>query len=318
MKKISLFLAFKIVSFAFGQVGVNTSNPQNTFHIDGGKDNPASGVPNAAQQSNDIIITSEGKVGIRTINPDPSSVLDVQATDKGVLVPKVSLVSYTDAATISSPAKGLVVYNTNTNTIVQEGLYMNYGTPASPDWKTFDFLDKSIYRLANIFDTRATSPVDLTVPAHQTTTIDLGMNVTVTVPPFSDAKLLINYSVPVGTVDNSNNTTGTGGYMGVRFLKNGSEFEAGSRKFTIPERSGSVTAIINRMVNVWNGISDTVFNNTAVPVTVMYSLQGYIENTSAMSGNFRFNMLTTSPSMPSEFTWGNSYMAIQMFTRPTN
>ncbi|WP_294304314.1 fibrinogen-like YCDxxxxGGGW domain-containing protein [uncultured Chryseobacterium sp.] len=53
----------------YSQVGINTKNPQTTFHIDGAKDNPLTGVPNTAQQSNDFVITSAGDVGIGTINP---------------------------------------------------------------------------------------------------------------------------------------------------------------------------------------------------------------------------------------------------------
>jgi hypothetical protein len=41
-KKLCLLLM--IVSGAiYSQVGINTSNPQGTFHVDGGKDNDATG-----------------------------------------------------------------------------------------------------------------------------------------------------------------------------------------------------------------------------------------------------------------------------------
>ena len=42
-----------------------------------------------------------------------SAMLEVKATDKGFLPPRVSLTSITDVSTISSPATGLLVYNTN-------------------------------------------------------------------------------------------------------------------------------------------------------------------------------------------------------------
>lgn len=54
------------------------------------------------------------QVGIGTTFPDPSSMLDISATDKGLLAPRVSLVNVTDAFTpISTPATGLLVYNIN-------------------------------------------------------------------------------------------------------------------------------------------------------------------------------------------------------------
>lgn len=45
-------------------VGVNTTNAQKVFHIDGAKDNATSGVPTAAQLSNDVIIDQNGNMGI--------------------------------------------------------------------------------------------------------------------------------------------------------------------------------------------------------------------------------------------------------------
>ena len=61
---------------------------------------------------------SQGNVGINStgINPDASSVLDVAAdgaTKGGMLIPRVSLTSTVDVATIATPANALVVYNTN-------------------------------------------------------------------------------------------------------------------------------------------------------------------------------------------------------------
>ena len=80
-------------------------------------------------------------VGISStpITPDASSLLEVRATDKGVLIPRVSLTSTTDNTTIASPATSLLVYNLATsgtppNNVIP-GYYYNVGTPAAPIWK---------------------------------------------------------------------------------------------------------------------------------------------------------------------------------------
>jgi len=44
---------------------------------------------------------------------DPSAMLDVSSTSKGLLIPRVSLTSTNDVTTIASPATSLLVYNTN-------------------------------------------------------------------------------------------------------------------------------------------------------------------------------------------------------------
>lgn len=53
----------------FAQVGVNTTNPQGSFHIDGAKDNPTTGAPSTTQQANDVVVTSSGNIGVGTTTP---------------------------------------------------------------------------------------------------------------------------------------------------------------------------------------------------------------------------------------------------------
>ncbi|WP_415328218.1 hypothetical protein [Chryseobacterium sp. MMS23-Vi53] len=70
MKK-NIIVACALVTFgvSFAQVGVNTTNPQGVFHVDGAKDNNATGSPTAAQQLNDLVVTSAGNVGVGTTVP---------------------------------------------------------------------------------------------------------------------------------------------------------------------------------------------------------------------------------------------------------
>ena len=57
---------------------------------------------------------SFAQVGVGTTSPLASSALDVTATNKGLLVPRVALTGSTDTATIASPATSLLVYNNAT------------------------------------------------------------------------------------------------------------------------------------------------------------------------------------------------------------
>jgi hypothetical protein len=68
--------------------------------------------------------------------PDVSAILDVANANKGLLIPRVSLVSTTDAATIATPATSLLVYNTNATMTNGQGLgyYYNSGTTVAPLW----------------------------------------------------------------------------------------------------------------------------------------------------------------------------------------
>ncbi len=57
---------------------------------------------------------SFAQVGVGTTSPLASSALDVTATNKGLLVPRVALTGSSDIVTIGSPATSLLVYNTAT------------------------------------------------------------------------------------------------------------------------------------------------------------------------------------------------------------
>jgi hypothetical protein len=54
------------------------------------------------------------QTGIGTTTPHVSAKLDVSATNKGFLPPRIALLSINDVATIASPATGLVIFNTAT------------------------------------------------------------------------------------------------------------------------------------------------------------------------------------------------------------
>jgi len=55
---------------------------------------------------------AQDNVGVGTLNPHPSSVLDLSATNKGILIPRVTT---TQRLAIVTPAQGLMVYDTGFN-----------------------------------------------------------------------------------------------------------------------------------------------------------------------------------------------------------
>ncbi|MBU2926612.1 hypothetical protein [Winogradskyella psychrotolerans] len=57
---------------------------------------------------------SFAQVGIGTENPDSSSILDLESTDKGLLLPRLTT---GERDLISSPADGLTIYNTTTESL---------------------------------------------------------------------------------------------------------------------------------------------------------------------------------------------------------
>ncbi|WP_312992391.1 hypothetical protein [Chryseobacterium flavum] len=111
-KAITVIAAVVCMHLAQAQIGINTANPQGTFHIDAGKNNPGTGVPDNSVTSDDFIVTSDGSVGIGTVSPDPSAAMEIIASNKGVLLPKVKLIHHMDTITIPNPKVGTLIYNT--------------------------------------------------------------------------------------------------------------------------------------------------------------------------------------------------------------
>ena len=73
------------------------------------------------------------QVGVGTRNPDASAMFQVESNDKGVLIPKVALTSASDIATVTSPANGLLIFNTtsSSNDSLSPGFYFYNGS----EWK---------------------------------------------------------------------------------------------------------------------------------------------------------------------------------------
>lgn len=78
-------------------------------------------------------IGAYAQIGIQTNSPDASAALDIVSTNKGLLIPRVTLTSNLNSASpVTSPATGLLVFNTGANQPV--GLYFWDGS----SWKLFN------------------------------------------------------------------------------------------------------------------------------------------------------------------------------------
>lgn len=91
---------------------------------------------------------TNAQVGIGNTDPDPSSILDVTSPDKGILVPRMTS-DIRDG--ISSPAQGLLIYNTT-------DLEFNY---YQSGWKDFS-LGYNVVNATSLITTY--SPLDAVVP----------------------------------------------------------------------------------------------------------------------------------------------------------
>jgi len=75
------------------------------------------------------------QVGIGTTNIDNGIALEIDSNNSGILIPRISLLSNVDTATISGPlTNGTLIYNTTDNAIINEGFYY---------WQTSEWINIS-------------------------------------------------------------------------------------------------------------------------------------------------------------------------------
>jgi hypothetical protein len=99
-----------------------------------------------------------------------SAMLDIQSTNKGLLIPRISLSGLTDAATITTPATSLLVYNTNAAISGGVGFYYNSGTSSAPQWTKLATASDILWR-------EQTNYVELTPnkPLYLSTNVGIGI-----------------------------------------------------------------------------------------------------------------------------------------------
>lgn len=96
--------------------------------------------------------TTAQKIGTNATSKDPSALLELEAKDKGFLMPRVALTGLTDVSTVNSPAHAILVYNTATtnsgsNDVIPGFYYYNKdtNTPANSKWvRLYDSQNRSL------------------------------------------------------------------------------------------------------------------------------------------------------------------------------
>ncbi len=121
----------------------------------------------------------DGNVGIGTSNVNASAKLQVDASDKGFLPPRVGLTGTTDVTTIATPATALLVYNfagagTAPNNVTP-GYYYYAGTKWVPFVQTATFGSAYLAATANVAVDASTNLASITLPTTGTYLINSTM-----------------------------------------------------------------------------------------------------------------------------------------------
>lgn len=153
--------------------------------------------------------SANAQVGINTNTPNPSSVLEINSTNKGVLFPQYDLTILNSTTTpISNPADGLMIYNKGGLSTYPKGYYIwirnqwQRALLAGSEPQTMSLIINS----GILIPTGSTNNTlsNFTVASNKITGASLGTdNSTITLPA---GTYIIRYSVDSS---NGNNNTGT-------------------------------------------------------------------------------------------------------------
>ena len=159
-----------------------------------------------------ITTISFSQVGIGTTTPDASSVLDITATDAGLLVPRLTT---TQRDALSSPATGLLIFNTTT-----KSFQYNFGDGSSVNWYSLDAQsDTSSNSSSNVYFGKAfissTGVLTITGIPFQPTSVS-----------FNAAANIDNWNLNTDGVGGNNNVNNRDNYQG--FMNGYAQVSGGS------------------------------------------------------------------------------------------
>lgn len=191
-------------------------------------------------------VVGTAQVGIGTSNPSASAQLEVNSSSRGFLPPRVTLTGTSDISTISSPATGLLVYNT-----------ASAGTSPSNVTPGFYYYDGSKWqRIIN-------QQPDATISFNQNTPTTAGVVFTPNTQNSSDY-------IYVSSTNNSQWTYNGSAYVtytppaSTPWMLSGGTTDAGSNKSDAVYRTGSV------------GIGSTTTPNASAQLDVNSTTKGFL------------------------------------------
>jgi hypothetical protein len=103
------------LNYFAGNTGVGQTTPAARLHVVGSGSTSTTWTAqfhNSAGNNNALMVRNDGIVSIGTASPNGSGVLEISSTTQGVLLPRMTTAQ---RDLITTPADGLVIYNTTTN-----------------------------------------------------------------------------------------------------------------------------------------------------------------------------------------------------------
>jgi hypothetical protein len=178
-----------------------------------------------------ILVTAQVKIGDNVTTLNANSLLELEATNKGVLFPRVALTGTTAFAPLSAHVAGMTVYNTATTGDVTPGMYTNSGSAWVKLVPSYQNITGKVTTI--ISSTYTVSASDYTIITNS----DAGVTITLPSLTASEAGRIINIinnntAALANTITSSSNAmplgTGINQYRGRAYVWTGSIWLANS------------------------------------------------------------------------------------------
>lgn len=299
MKKNLLLTAILCYGLCTAQVGINTTTPNSTLTIDGSLETAYKEITSS------YTLTQLDNYVSYTGNTDASLTLPAVGSGVNSFTGRIYKIKNVSNFNLTLLPNGSDKLRNDTSAgissfIIPPGYYTevvnNANNMGTGTWDLsyvgYPKLAGVNYTLENIYDYTAVNPQLVSASGTNLT----GFSQSITIPANKDAKIIISYSIPVGTYQ------AQAGYYGITLMKNGTEIPAGSRKFTIGSAvaAGAIVSTINA------SIADNI-SASASAQTITYSLKAYLE-----SANTPVSFCMTSATEPN-FNWGRGYWSLTVF-----
>ncbi len=193
------------------------------------------GAAGVLQQDNANLFWDEtnDSLGVGTATPNASAKLDINSTIKGLLIPRMTT---TQRNAISSPAAGLLVYDTSLNIFYYRSDFQWVAIPQSITPPTF--FDPAFFRLAEA-TTNGVNSAKYQAPAS------IAADCTVTLPGVTST---VNCSVGKQVYDTTITPAGTNGAQTINKPSGTVNFAAGSTSLVVTNSLCSTSSIVLAVV----------------------------------------------------------------------
>ncbi len=191
------------------------------------------------------LITSQVSINTTGNSADPSSMLDVADTERGLLIPRLTLVQRDG---IMMPANALLIYQTDN----QPGFYYNRGTSVAPDWVSISSVSDIVHLEDRIpIDSL---PYDITSPGSYYVTDNLTGSVGINISSSHVTLDLNGYALRGAAPNTSEGIEVTVGVTNIT-IRNGSVVSWGREGIKAVLANNSSFSHLQIIANAYDGIA---------------------------------------------------------------